>query len=329
MSMIPDEDYVDEGDDDPMEGIDDEEDFWPEFEQSHPLDLPAYWLRRIQVFFYPVVNPKICWSKADIVDDLRDMRNLPKCSYQLPAFQAALEESSILAQLHEVCRLGNLLETSHPDVEQSFWFHNWKMSYGRFICRWTCTSISEEEYEKRHRKPDPDYEFKPKEAMDLLCFMSSHHRMHPWVHNPMAAYLFLSVDCFEFNAETWLLPCLEALNYPRVEGWNSEKRLPLLKDTSTPDSLAFLNALENHKLAIVLEETSAHRALMRHDDALWQQRVQFSVMFGEVHHGRDSERKRDTTVGRHSPLPRPSNDLACAPIASSGIEKKPQQICRQ
>ncbi|KAJ7447874.1 hypothetical protein B0H11DRAFT_2248048 [Mycena galericulata] len=274
-----DEDYVDKGDDDdPMEGIDDEEDFWPEFEQSHPLqcpaaipthgtpvelapgDLPAYWLRH---------NQKICRSKADIVDDLRDMRNLPKCLYQLPAFQAALEESGLLALLHEVCRLGNLLETSHPDVKQSFRFHNWKMSYGRLICRWTRASISEEEYEKRRRKPDPDYEFKPKEAMDLLCFMSSHHRMHPWVHNPMAAYLFLSVDCFEFNAETWLLPCLEELNYPRVDGWNSEtvyrtiKRLPLLKDTSTPDSLAFLNALEDRKLAVVLEETSAHRALMR------------------------------------------------------------------
>ncbi|KAJ7430162.1 hypothetical protein B0H11DRAFT_1943644 [Mycena galericulata] len=175
---------------------------------------------------------------------------------------------SLLAQLHEVCRLGNLLETSHPNVEQSFRFHNWKMSYGRLICKWTCTSISEEEYEKRRCKPDPDYEFKPKEAMDLLCFMSSHHHMHPWVHNPMAVYLFLSVDCFEFNAETWLLPCLEALNYPRVEGWNSEtvyrmiKCLPLLKDTSTPDSLAFLNALEDRKLAVVLEETTAHRALM-------------------------------------------------------------------
>ncbi|KAJ7455281.1 hypothetical protein B0H11DRAFT_1926162 [Mycena galericulata] len=300
-----DEEYEDNSEDDPMEdhGGDSDEEFFVDFVQSHPppspaaipshrpppdlapADLPAHWLRHINVFFYPVVKPlhlvqKGCRSKGDVVDDLRDMRNLPKRTYQSPAFQVALEETGLLERLHKICRLGNLLETSHPDVEASFRFHNWKMSYGYLICQWTPRSISEEEYEKvganysiqtlmRRPKPDPHYKFSPKEAMDLLSFMSSHHRMHPWAHNPMAAYLFLSLDCFTFNAETWLVPCLETLKYPRVAGWNSVtifrtiKELPLLKDISAPDSLEFLEALEDRKLAVVLEETSLHRALMR------------------------------------------------------------------
>ncbi|KAJ6624676.1 hypothetical protein B0H10DRAFT_714687 [Mycena sp. CBHHK59/15] len=147
------------------------------------------------------------------------MRNLKPRNYQSVGFQTALEDSGLLESLHEICRLGNLLETSHPDIERSFRYHNWKISYGELICDWTPATITIEEYER----PDPKYKFTPEDAMELFVFISSHPRMHPWAHNPMAAYLLLSLDCFTINCDTWLVPCLETLNYPRIVGWNSEK----------------------------------------------------------------------------------------------------------
>jgi hypothetical protein len=51
-----------------------------------------------------------------------------------------------LWRLLEICEPGNLLETSHPDVELSFRFHNWKLSYGEIICKWILPTISEKEY---------------------------------------------------------------------------------------------------------------------------------------------------------------------------------------
>ncbi|KAJ7168260.1 hypothetical protein C8R43DRAFT_945464 [Mycena crocata] len=78
-----------------------------------PVTLPYKWYNHIMVFFYPVVRPK----------------------------------SGLLEKLREICRAGNLLETSHPDVETSFRFHDWKLAYGRMLCRWTPRSMTFEAYE--------------------------------------------------------------------------------------------------------------------------------------------------------------------------------------
>lgn len=52
--------------------------------------------------------------------------------------------------MHRVCRRGNLLETSHPDVEDSFRWHDWKTSYAEMICRWVAPTRTQEEYDKVH-----------------------------------------------------------------------------------------------------------------------------------------------------------------------------------
>jgi hypothetical protein len=45
-----------------------------------------------------------------------------------------------------VAKPGNLLETSHPDVEESFRWHNWKLSYAELICDWVSATVKLEDY---------------------------------------------------------------------------------------------------------------------------------------------------------------------------------------
>lgn len=48
-----------------------------------------------------------------------------------------LQKSGLIELFLEICRPGNLLETTHPDVELSFRFYSWRVSYGELLCRWT------------------------------------------------------------------------------------------------------------------------------------------------------------------------------------------------
>ncbi|KAJ6624677.1 hypothetical protein B0H10DRAFT_2005590, partial [Mycena sp. CBHHK59/15] len=93
----PDEYYDDE--DDPMEGLSGDHDYIPDYVQfsappcaaalptDRPLppgdcsELPYKWYQRIQAFFYPQVDPKGPRSKKDVVDDLKEMRNLKPRNY--------------------------------------------------------------------------------------------------------------------------------------------------------------------------------------------------------------------------------------------------------
>ncbi|KAJ7492056.1 hypothetical protein FB451DRAFT_1165235 [Mycena latifolia] len=243
---------TDSGSDVSMSGPDDDddndEDYVPDFSQSSafpaplalperpPLSgtleeltqLPYLWVRHMKVFFYLQTNPKICRSKTDIVNDIVDMRNLPKHVWKSSAFQTALEvDSDQLATLHKISQAGNLLETSHPDVEQSFRFHNWKQSYRELICKWTPRTISPEEYEAQKPKSDPNYRFTGEDALNLLNFI-----------------------------------------IPAYQGLGSGQSLPQCHAATPagqpqhPSSQGFLKGL-HRKLAIVIQETSAHRTLMR------------------------------------------------------------------
>ncbi|KAJ7139315.1 hypothetical protein C8R44DRAFT_867470 [Mycena epipterygia] len=240
------------------------------FTEQPPM-LPAKWLTNFRVFFYPKVRPEPEFrrSKKDVLDDYCQMRDLPKCVYNLPEFKQALKVSGLEEALLSFCEAGNLIETSHPDVELSFCFHNWKTSYGEVLCKWIPPTISEEELERRRPKADRNYKFSPEEALGLLQFISDHREMHPWIYNPMAAYFLLSLDCFHFYSNTWLAQCLRKLNYLRIEGWNELKvyrtimQLPLLLNADSTESLKFLKGLNDRKLAVVLHETWAHRSLLR------------------------------------------------------------------
>src|ERR1700761_257319 len=65
---------------------------------------------------------------------------------QLPHLTFDQKDSGTLGLLHRICRRGNLLETSHQDVQTSFRWHDWKTSYAEMICRWVSATITEEEY---------------------------------------------------------------------------------------------------------------------------------------------------------------------------------------
>ncbi|KAJ7665865.1 hypothetical protein DFH06DRAFT_261485 [Mycena polygramma] len=236
---------------------------------EHPVEeMPYIWAQHIGVFFFTEANPKIQRSAADVVHDYCQMRDLPKRDFEAPAFQSALEESGLLDKLHEVCRPGNLLETSHEDVEMSFRFHSWKSSYAEIICKWTPPTISPEEYEQRQVKPDPQYEFSFEDAQELFLFIANHPRMHPWNATPFAAYFLVSLDSFLFYSETWLEPSLRELKYPRIEGWNPTKvyraimQTPVLMNAEAPESTVFLQRLDP-KLSVVIYETWAYRVFFR------------------------------------------------------------------
>ncbi|KAJ7846580.1 hypothetical protein B0H14DRAFT_2584037 [Mycena olivaceomarginata] len=68
-------------------------------------------------------------SPKDIINDYCQMRDLPVRDYMSESFQETLN-------------------MSHPDVKNSFRFHNWKISYAQIICCWTSATITEEEYER-------------------------------------------------------------------------------------------------------------------------------------------------------------------------------------
>lgn len=56
------------------------------------------------------------------------------------------QASGLVDKLEEICEPGNLLETSHPDVEKSFRFHHWKDRYGEILCKWTKEKITWDDY---------------------------------------------------------------------------------------------------------------------------------------------------------------------------------------
>ncbi|KAJ6497198.1 hypothetical protein C8R47DRAFT_1069243 [Mycena vitilis] len=233
---------------------------------EEPLEhMPFRWVRRLKIFFFPDANIKSQRSAKDVVHDFCQMRDLPKRDYNNGGFQSALKESGLVDTLEEICELGNLLETSHSDVERSFRFHHWKDSYGEILCKWTKEKIMPEDYEHLRDKPDPQYKFNPQDVEDLFMFISDHRRMQPWIYDPLAAFFLISLDCFTFYSEYWLVPCLKKLSYPRIAGWNPKivydriMQHPLLMNASDPTSVAFLEALADQKLATVVHETWWHR----------------------------------------------------------------------
>jgi hypothetical protein len=56
-------------------------------------DMPKRWLDRLNVFFFPVVAPRLKRSAVDVVHDYCQMRDLPKRDYKSATFQAALKVS--------------------------------------------------------------------------------------------------------------------------------------------------------------------------------------------------------------------------------------------
>ncbi|KAJ7782942.1 hypothetical protein B0H16DRAFT_1447178 [Mycena metata] len=139
----------------------DDEDYLPDFNQLEPLSiallppyipstslptqipiaqLPALWYQHLFVFFEPVASPhSFQRSPKDVIDAYCQMRDLPEHDWKSPTFQETLTSSGLLAQLKRICRLGDLIETSHPDVERSFRIHDWKISFAEGRGTTNCT----------------------------------------------------------------------------------------------------------------------------------------------------------------------------------------------
>ncbi|KAF8204367.1 hypothetical protein K438DRAFT_1819719 [Mycena galopus ATCC 62051] len=194
------------------------------------------------------------------------MRAITRTVYKGPDFQRALKDQGLFDMLHAIARPGNLLETSHVDVEESFRWYDWKVSYAELIVRWVEPTRTQEEYDKMTPPSNPHFKFSAELAMDLLMFISAIPRMHPWSFNPAAVYMFMSLGCFVANCETWLVPCLRELQYQHLEGWDSEVvyraliRLPVFQKSSERNEI--LDRLDA-RLAAIIRETSDHRQFMK------------------------------------------------------------------
>ncbi|KAJ7197129.1 hypothetical protein GGX14DRAFT_402712 [Mycena pura] len=184
--------------------------------------LPVTWAQHMRDFFYPTTSAQAQSSRDEklVVQDLVDMRLLPSHVYTSKPFtdalEASLRSSGLADMMYKICRPGNLLETTHPDVERSFRFHNWKLSYAEIYVRWIPESITQAQYRETLPPVDPDYKI---DVDMLLRFISDHPRMHPWSYNPMACFLFLSASCFEVNCDLWLVPSLATLQFKLSDGW--------------------------------------------------------------------------------------------------------------
>ncbi|KAK7053938.1 hypothetical protein R3P38DRAFT_2501047 [Favolaschia claudopus] len=132
----------------------------------------SQWAENIRDFFDSPVRiamKRDCWP---VVLDLVEMRKLAS--------------SMLLDLMREVARPGNMLETTHPDVELSFRFHDWRLSYSELICRWIKPTLTEEEYQQAAPRLDPNYRFTAEDADDLLILIRDNPSMQPWSFNPMA-----------------------------------------------------------------------------------------------------------------------------------------------
>ncbi|KAF7336680.1 hypothetical protein MVEN_02103000 [Mycena venus] len=116
-------------------------------------------------------------------------------------------------------------------------------------------------------EPEYEYEFSVDDAQELLNFISSRPRMQPWGFNPMAVFLFVSLNCFRANCEIWLVPCLRTLGYSKIEGWDAEKvyrrlmELPLFKNN--PDAhWSFLSQTLDSRFSVVISETADYHAFI-------------------------------------------------------------------
>ncbi|KAJ7107355.1 hypothetical protein C8R44DRAFT_885376 [Mycena epipterygia] len=219
-------------------------------QSSAPPPSPSIWAAQVAQFFRPeFLHPMADHSGPRDVTDVK-----------------ALKDSGLLDELHYVCRAGNLLETTHPDVEDSFRWYDWKTRYAELVVRWVAATMTLEEYAKTVPEPDPNYKFTLVEAQELLVFISSNPRMHPWSFDPMSVYLFLSLECFTINCNTWLVPCLSELNYTRLKGWKSAivyHRLMALGVFLNPKANKLFIRKLDPRLAVIVCETSNHRETVR------------------------------------------------------------------
>ncbi|KAJ6563799.1 hypothetical protein B0H19DRAFT_1067415 [Mycena capillaripes] len=261
------EDNTDADGDDLMDGSFADTDFMPDYtesrsssntpkrgvpkksKKSHTLelalkDMPTRWLDRLNVFFFPVVVPRLKRSAVEVVHDYCQMRDLPRRDYKSATFQDALKasESGLLWRLFEICEPGNLLETSHPDVELSFRFHNWKLSYGELICKWIPPTITEEEYER------DCFEFSSENWL-VPCLKTLGCQIQGW--NPETVY-------------------------------RSIMNTSLLKNAQADTSRNFLDKLADPKLAVVIYETWWHRAFLRRaKEEIWRPKISSALSGGD------------------------------------------------
>ncbi|KAK7013918.1 hypothetical protein R3P38DRAFT_3206486 [Favolaschia claudopus] len=231
------------------------------------------WTKSITDFFYPdslAVGPRDC---TDVVNDLVEMRQLPQKIYETPRFLELLEgkdpTAGLFALMRQVARPGNLLENTHVDVTQSFRWYNWKVSYAALIERWVLPSMTKAEYQETLPPRPKKFQFSVADAQKLMLFISRHQEIHPWVFNPMAAYMFASLGAFTSNCESWLIPGLVELEYmilshfKAANQWNIKtvyrqiKNLPMFTNP-TVENLTALDPI----LATVVRETSKRRAFL-------------------------------------------------------------------
>ncbi|KAJ7510391.1 hypothetical protein B0H11DRAFT_2216191 [Mycena galericulata] len=225
---------------------------------------PFRWCSHILAFFYPHTDDgeDVFRDKSEVVNDLVEMRKLPARVYRTTEFRQALEDSGLAEMLREICRPGNLLETTHPDVEASFRFHDWKHTYGRLIYDWVEATITQEAYDLTQNPANVKLAFDP---MHFLLFFSMYSEMHPWRHNPMAGYLFLSKSSFKVNCDLWLVPALRELNY-QTEGWDSDKIFRMLKAHEVftdPEGSVELLEYFHPQLRVAIAESVLHRRCIR------------------------------------------------------------------
>ncbi|KAJ7172378.1 hypothetical protein C8R46DRAFT_146331 [Mycena filopes] len=223
---------------------------------------PPRWEEHIGVFFYPAAalehEPR---EPTHVVDDLVEMRRVPIQVYDSEIFKDRLEESHLLHRFQAICRPGNLLETSHADVERSFRLYNWRTAYGELFVRWTPPVLFSQ------LEPQPTLPDRPFDPVDFLEFFSGHPRMHPWRSNPIAAYLFISLHSFKANCSLWLIPCLVSCGFG-AQNWDVEHvyRLlmqhPIMLEPESESSLLVLEKLDE-RLRTVVVQTARHRELVK------------------------------------------------------------------
>ncbi|KAJ7892675.1 hypothetical protein B0H13DRAFT_2339977 [Mycena leptocephala] len=106
----------------------------PHRPQTSPFGLSYKWAKNMSDFFYSGADETVELSARNVVDDLVDMRKIPASVYDHKSFKTEFEESGLFELMRAICTAGNMLETSHPDIEDSFRWHDWKISYAEMIC---------------------------------------------------------------------------------------------------------------------------------------------------------------------------------------------------
>ncbi|KAF7293659.1 hypothetical protein MIND_01145900 [Mycena indigotica] len=191
---------------------------------SSPADILAFCQNGLEIlsnFIRPASDKEthVARSDSELVKLVIALRTVSRTKQRSLLWLPHLKTSHLLLALHEFARPGNLIESVHPSVENSFRDHAWRSLINLLLHN---LLSFDPQYD-----PEPEYppvqvpivKFTPVDGFNMLRCLSDHPNALPWVSNPMAVFFLVSESNFQRDWTEWLGPTLTSLGFLIEPGW--------------------------------------------------------------------------------------------------------------